>query len=370
MQILTWGSTFYLLAVLGDPIVADTSWPRAAVTGGVSVGLLASALAAGRVSRAIIALGGRHVLMSGVALLIAGLLGLAVAPTLPFYLVAWTVLGCGMAASLYEAAFSTLSALFHDQARPAITTLTLIGGLASTICWPLSAVLVEALGWRGTCAIYAVLHLCITLPLCRFGLPNVTARPTHATVPARRLNDPRFWCMAVWGISIALILGVISVHLITLLTASGMTLAAAVALGALIGPSQVAARLLDLAGRGRHHPIVTQIAASSLIALGLIGLWQDIPTSACMVAYGAGAGLWSIARGTLLLTLFGAQAYPSATAQLALPVLIAAAAAPLIGAALIEVLGPDGTLRVLALATSVPLMASLALAALLRREAT
>lgn len=371
VQILTWGSTFYLLAVLGDPIVQDTGWPRTAVTGGVSVGLLISGLVAGYVGRAITARGGRGVMMAGVGLLSVGLLGLAVAPSLPFYFAAWVVLGCGMAASLYEAAFSTLGRLFGADARPAITTLTLLGGLASTICWPLSALLVEAVGWRGTCAVYAALHLCVTLPLCRFGLPGGVSGSVAdvAQVSKPRLHDPRFWCMAIWGVSIALILGVISIHLITLLTASGLTLAVAVALGAMIGPSQVAARLLELLGRGRHHPVVTQIGSSVLICAGLVGLWQEVPASVCMVAYGAGAGLWSIARGTLLLELFGARDYAAATAQLALPVLIAAATAPLVGAALIEAFGASGTLRVLALATAVPLLTSVTLAVLLRRGA-
>ncbi|MBY4893750.1 MFS transporter [Rhodobacteraceae bacterium N5(2021)] len=370
VQILTWGSTFYLLAVLGDPIVQATGWPRVAVTGGVSLGLLTSGLAARMVGREITARGGRDVMMAGVALLIVGLLGLAAAPSLPFYFAAWIVLGCGMAASLYEAAFSTLGMLFGDKARSAITTLTLLGGLASTICWPLSAYLVDVVGWRGTCGVYAALHLCVTLPLCRFGLPASpkprveTAGPPSGAAP--RLDLP-FVCMALWGVSLALILGVISVHLITLLTAGGLSVAAAVALGAMIGPSQVAARLVELAGRGRHHPIITQFGSSALICLGLVGLWQDIPTSVCMVAYGTGAGLWSIARGTMVLQIYGARAYPSATARLARPVLIAAAVAPLAGGALIEAFGPLGTLRLLALATCVPLLATLTLGMLLRR---
>lgn len=369
VQILTWGSTFYLLAVLGDPIVQDTGWPRAAVTGGVSVGLLTSGLVAGYVGRMIATRGGRDVLLAGVGLLIVGLLALSAAPSLPLYFAAWVVLGCGMAASLYEAAFSTLGALFGDRTRPAITTLTLLGGLASTICWPLSALLVEALGWRGTCMVYAALHLCVTLPLCRYGLPGLAPTPLPQALPlaAPRLKDPRFWCLAMWGVSVALIIGVISVHLISLLTASGLTLATSVALGAMIGPSQVVARLLELAGRGRHHPVVTQILSSVLICAGLAGLWQQIPASACMVAYGAGAGLWSIARGTLLLELFGARDYAAATAQLALPVLIAAAAAPLVGAGLIEGFGAEGTLRLLAVATCVPLASAVVLALLLRR---
>ena len=159
VQILAWGSSYYLLAVLAGPIARDTGWPYAWVIGGVSLGLLVAGLASVRVGRAIEEYGGRRVLAAGAVLLAAGLALMAAAPSVPVYLAAWLVLGLGMGAGLYDAAFSTLGRLYGAGARGAITALTLWGGFASTVCWPLSAWLVEGVGWRGACLAYAGLHL-------------------------------------------------------------------------------------------------------------------------------------------------------------------------------------------------------------------
>src|SRR5215203_4154069 len=109
---------------------------------------------------------------AGAVLLAIGLLGLSLAPSLPLHLLAWGVIGVGMGCSLYDAAFSTLGLLYGQDARRAITTLTLFGGFASTVCWPLSAFFLERLGWRGTCFAYAILHLGLTLPLYGLVLPS------------------------------------------------------------------------------------------------------------------------------------------------------------------------------------------------------
>ncbi len=149
VQIVAWGSSYYLIAVLAKPITDDTGWPLTWVIGGTSVGLLTAGLISQEVGHAIQKHGGRPVLVASTMLLAAGLLGLGFAPSLPFYFAAWVVLGLGMGAGLYDAAFGTLGRLYGTEARSAITTLTLYGGFASTICWPLSALLVEQLGWRG-----------------------------------------------------------------------------------------------------------------------------------------------------------------------------------------------------------------------------
>ena len=206
IQILAWGSSYYLLAVLAGPIAADTGWPYAWVIGGVSLGLLVAGLVSLRVGRAIEEYGGRPVLAAGAVLLAAGLAMLAAAPSVPIYLGAWLVLGAGMGAGLYDAAFSTLGRLYGAEARSAITALTLWGGFASTVCWPLSAWLVETVGWRGACLAYAGLHLAVTLPLALFALPREgppgsTSRPrpiAALAAPASVAGQPRvmFWLLA------------------------------------------------------------------------------------------------------------------------------------------------------------------------------
>src|SRR5918995_2640595 len=174
-QIFAWGSSYYLLAVLAKPIAADTGWPLALVVGGISLALLAAGVVSPRVGRAIARHGGRPVLGASSVLLAAGLAGLGLAHSAPAYLAAWAVMGLGMGAGLYDAAFGTLGRYYGKDARSAITTLTLWGGFASTVCWPLSAYLVEGLGWRGTCFAYAALQLAAALPAHLLLLPRVRA---------------------------------------------------------------------------------------------------------------------------------------------------------------------------------------------------
>ncbi len=366
VMVFSWGSTYYLLAVLAGPIRADTGWSPGFITAGMSLGLLVSALAAPRIGALIQREGGRRVLTGGMALIAAGLALLAAAPNPAVYLGAWLFLGLGMGAGLYDAAFSTLGRIYGRDARRAITALTLWGGFASTVCWPITAALAETVGWRGTCLAYAGLHLFVTLPLCVFAVPRADPPVPRAGgqvfgANGGSLRDPRFWCLAVAGTTLAMLASLWSVHLITILTAQGYALAAAVALGTLIGPAQVGARVLEMASGARHHPIWTGAAAALLVALGFLGLVAGFPAAAALIAYGAGNGLWSIARGAMPLTIFGAADYPRIMGRLAAPALFASAAAPLLGSWLIASAGPDGALRVLVVVTSLPCAAIVAL---------
>ncbi|WP_193188949.1 MFS transporter [Nisaea sediminum] len=367
VEIFAWGSTFYLLAVLAGPIAEDTGWSPIHVTGGISLGLLVSGICARKVGRLIQATGGRKVLASGMLLIACGLALLGFSNSIPVYLAAWCILGMGMSASLYDAAFSALGRIFGAGARSAITALTLWGGFASTVCWPISAYLVESYGWRSTCLAYALLHLLVMAPLCWFKLPKGDASPRRsaetdaAETAVAAAFRVRFWCIASAGIMLAMVASVWSVHLITILTAQGYALAAAVGLGTLIGPAQVGARVLEMLGRERHHPIWTMISSTALVFLGFLGLQLGLPAAAALLAYGAGNGLWSIARGALPLAVFGPRDYPVIMGRLATPTLIAAAAAPLLGSVLIDRFGADGTLFLLTLASVLPCLSALLL---------
>ncbi len=372
IEIFTWGTTYYLLAVLAGPIAADTGWNSGAITAGVSLGLLVSGLAATYVGRMIQDHGGRPVFIIGVALVAGGLGLLGLAPSLPVYFAAWVVLGMGMGATLYDAAFSALGRIYGHDARAAITTLTLWGGFASTICWPITAFLVETMGWRGACFTYMALHLFATLPMCWFLLPRGAPEPTslkptkidhqteRAFTPSPSVfKDPRFWCFAAAAAILAILASILSIHLITILTSQGYALATAVGVGALIGPAQVGARLMEMLGRGRHHPIWTMIAAVTLVAAGFFALALNMPAGAALMAYGAGNGLWSITRGALPLALFGPEDYPRIMGKIAAPTLIAAAAAPMLGVVLIENLGARAALMFLTVAALAPCLAAL-----------
>src|SRR5260221_3762745 len=144
-QILAWGSSYYLPAVLAAPIMRDTGWPLPWVVGGLSLGLFIAGVISPLIGRRIHHLGGRPVLATSAGLLASGLIGLALAPNLPSFFLAWCLIGLGMSAGLYDAAFSTLGQLYGRRARHHIGTLTLFGGFASTLCWPLSAFLLAHL---------------------------------------------------------------------------------------------------------------------------------------------------------------------------------------------------------------------------------
>lgn len=346
-QILAWGCSYYLPAVLAQPITSSTGWPLSWVIGGLSLGLLVSALVSPRVGRAIDAIGGRLVLACSSCLLATGLTILAVAPSLPLYFAAWALIGAGMGAGLYDAAFSTLGRLYGVEARSAISALTLWGGFASTVCWPLSSWLLESVGWRGACLTYAGLQIAISLPLHVFAVPSSPARDgvsgasprPAASTSAKRPQMPLVLLGSILVLT-AMITSVVSVHLLTLLRARGLDTAAAVSLGALIGPSQVCSRIIEMRAGRALHPIWTMHAATALIAVGLLYLASGLAgLVVALVLYGLGNGIYSIARGTLPLALFGPEGYGALMGRLALPALLASALAPSLGAFLLEVGG-------------------------------
>jgi MFS family permease len=363
-QILAWGTSYYLPAVLAKPIADDTGWPLAWVIGGLSLGLLVSGLASPYVGRAIDRRGGRPVLATSAVLLSLGLALLGMAGSIAFYMAAWLVIGLGMSAGLYDPAFSTLGRLYGSDARRAITMLTLWGGFASTVCWPLSALLVSATGWRGTCWLYAAVQLGIVLPLYLVVLPRETRQPPQdqhrsgETLPAsavaagRSPSQRRLLLVLIAStITVSSVLSsAMSVHLLTILQARGMDLAAAVGLGALVGPSQVGARIVEMLIGRFHHPIWTKAASVLLVGCGLALLWQGLgPISLALVFYGAGIGIESIARGTLPLAVFGARGHAILMGRIAMASLIAQAAAPSAAALLLAHGGAALTLRSLTL---------------------
>jgi predicted MFS family arabinose efflux permease len=371
-QILAWGSSYYLPAVLAAPIVKDTGWSLPWVVGGLSVGLLVAGVVSPRVGRAIDRHGGRPVLAVSAVLLAVGLAALGLSPNLPIYLMAWVIIGAGMGAGLYDAAFGTLGRYYGESARGAVATLTLFGGFASTVCWPLSTWLVATFGWREACLAYAALHLLVVLPAYLALLPHAERgahvfadHERHETAePGAGIRHPAFLILATIITIASAVTAVVSVHLLAILEARGATLAAAVALGALIGPSQVGARAIEMALGRFYHPTWTMIAAMTLMAAGLSLLALELPLSAvALLLYGAGIGIKSIARGTVPLVLFGPERYASVIGRLAMPSLVAQALAPFLAALVLAQWGSTAAIWLLVMLSA----ASLALAISLTR---
>ncbi len=350
-QILVWGTSYYLIAVLARPIEMDTGWSYTWIAGGLSFGFLVSGLVSPYVGRQIERFGGRPVLAAGALVLALGMVLLGTASNVYAYLLAWTVLGVGMGAGLYDPAFAALGRLYGDQARGAITLTTLWGGFASTVCWPLSQYLVSSIGWRGTCLTYAALDLAVVAPLYWFGLPSEPARPILPRAQARAASilPPRlrlaFWLIAINTTISAVVITVMSVHLIALLSDRGTSVETAIALGTLIGPAQVGARLVEMWLARKHHPVWTMLLASILPSCGLALLFGAPAIAAAgILLYGSGSGLRSIARGSVPLAIFGPEGYATLMGRLAMPALIFQAAAPALGAMLLSFGGSSGTL--------------------------
>ncbi|MGV3633830.1 MAG: MFS transporter [Pseudorhodoplanes sp.] len=332
-QILGYGTTFYLLAVLANPMSAETGWDLSQIAAGLSIGLLTAGMSAPLVGRIMDRIGGRPILAFGSLCFAIGLAGIGLSTNVVVYCIAWCVVGLGMAAGLYDATFSALGRWYGQEARPLITAVTLWGGFASTVCWPLSAYLVSVGGWRSTCLIFAVMHLLIALPLHLWVMPgdgDHGAKPVQAASSVQ-LAGRRFLfsLIATSLVLVSLIVTVISVNLIPVLQGFGYSASAAVALGALIGPSQVAGRVVEYALGRRLHPVWSTLLAALMMATGIVLLTFKLELAAvAILIYAMGAGVSYIVRGTLPLVMFGSDGYATLMGKLVMPSLIAQALAP------------------------------------------
>lgn len=361
-QTLAWASSYYLPAMLAAPMAKDLGVSTPTVFAAFSVALIVSALLGPKAGAAIDRLGGRPVLMGTSLVFAAGLAALGVAQGPVSLFAAWVVLGIGMGSGLYEAAFAALVRLYGKDSRTTITGITLIAGFASTVGWPLSTFLEAQLGWRGACFVWAGLHLLLGLPLNAF-LPRAAPPVPHDAHPAEQATGRQpasslratlalsFVFAATWFISTAM-----AAHLPRLLQAAGVSLAGAVFVGALIGPSQVAARLLEFGFLRKVHPLLSARLAAAMHPLGVVlfALLGSPAAAVFGILHGAGNGILTIAKGTLPLVIFGPQGYGHRQGLLMVPARVAQALAPwLFGIALDQwgsgAVGLSSTIGVLAL---------------------
>jgi len=336
-QTLAWASSYYLPAMLATPMSRELGVTPATVFAAFSLALVVSALLGPWAGRAIDRRGGRPVLMLTSALFALGLEALGLAQGAASLFAAWLLLGLAMGAGLYEAAFAALVRLYGQGARNAITGITLIAGFASTLGWPLSTLMEQLWGWRGACFGWAALHLLIGLPLNAW-LPGLAAPVAGQAAQAEHASAAE---PAPAGVRAAALLALVfaisgfistamAAHLPRLLQASGSTLAAAVAVGALIGPAQVGARLLEYGLLRRVHPLWVARLAAALHPLGAIALAVfGAPLAALFgLLHGGGNGILTIVKGSLPLALFGPQGYGRRQGVLMAPTRVAQALAP------------------------------------------
>jgi len=359
-QTLAWASSYYLPAILADPIGRDlgvsSNWIFAAFSGS----LVISALLGPRIGRQIDLVGGRSVLSLSNLTLAAGLALLGFSYSIPVLVTAWLLLGVGMGAGLYDAAFGTLGRIYGDAARRSITGITLLAGFASTVGWPLTALGLETIGWRNTCFAWAAAHILIGLPLNFFMLPTVKgAKAAVAAAVKPQIAIDRTMVLLAFAFAAAsTVTGAMAAHLPRILEATGATTLQAVAAGALIGPAQVAARVFEASFLSRYHPLVsTRLAClTHPIGAAIVGLVGGPAASAFAIFHGTGNGILTIARGTLPLAIFGPQNYGYRLGIIGAPARMMQAAAPLAFGLLIDVMGS----RVLMVSSALSLSALLA----------
>jgi len=329
-QTIAWASSTYLPAILAQPIARDLGLSASSIFGAFSVALIVMALAGPPVGRWIDRRGGRGMLAWSNVVLASGLVVLGFASNTVTLFIAWCVLGVGMAMGLYDAAFAALVRLHGGAARGPITGITLIAGFASTVGWPLTAVIAEYFGWRTSAFAWAAMHLLIALPINLRCIPapadagredKSAPDASRGSAPAGGATAPKpyrsraFLLLALFAAMTAFVTSAMAAHLPGLLMAMGTTSVAALAAAALMGPAQVAARLLEFlaARRFRFHPLVTARLATALHPAGgvVLAFFGGAPWVASFFAvlHGAGNGMITIARGTLPLAIFGPAGY-------------------------------------------------------------
>ncbi len=337
-QLLAWASSYYLLAIIAEPMAAGLGVPRIAVFASFSMALLAGAALGPAVGARIDHYGGRSVLLASNGVFALGLSVLALAQGPVTLVLGWLLIGAAMPMGLYDAAFSTLVSLYRRDARKSIVGVTLIAGFASTVGWPLSAAVEAHYGWRATCAMWALLHLVAGAAIHSQLVPHAQGAPgpAAASVPAEDAEVAP--SMLVLGLLAAaftcsgFVFASMAAHLPRLLEVVGCTPAAAVAAASLVGASQVAARLAEAGALSRLHPLVSAHVSTLLHPVGaLLLLVFGAPFAAVFtVLHGAGMGLMTIVKGTLPLALFGSAGFGRRAGLLEAPSRVAQATAPVV----------------------------------------
>ena len=335
-QIVSWGTLFYTIAVLGPPMARELRVSDVMLYGSFTAGLFLSGIASPWVGSRIDRRGGRAVLAGGSALGALACLLLATSVNGAMMLAGWLVAGVAMAACLYDPAFATLFRVSGTSYRRAVTALTLFGGFASTVFWPLSQYLLETHGWRVAFGVHAALNALVCVPLHLAFVPSsahrsVAPASTGTAGMALARRGTFVWLAAALSVA-AFLASAVSAHLVVLLASGGLAARDAVLVGALIGPMQVAGRVMEFAFSNRWSPLTVGMFAFTLLACALIvlclvrGVW--IVALAFALLYGWSNGVMTIVRGTVPGVLFGARNYGALLGRLAQPQFILKAFAP------------------------------------------
>ncbi|HRJ68525.1 MAG TPA: MFS transporter [Beijerinckiaceae bacterium] len=353
-QIVSWGSTYYLLTVMGPPIAADLGLPPEFVAFGQSLMLITSGLLGPLAGRIMDTRGARPVMTSG-SLVSAGGLGLLALARDPFlYLVACLVVGISGAMVLYSAAFTALTQLDPARARRNITLLTLPGGLASTVFWPLGTWLLTHVGWREVCLIYAMINVLLCLPIhvlvaaARGKDGRLDAAPATADVEGlpKSARQRAFLLLATMLALQSLATVGLFNQILTFLTGLGHSQDLAIRIAMLFGASQVSARVFEMLFGGRYEVSITGVVAAFglLAAMLVLPLSTQVPAAGYVFAalLGASNGLFTIVQGALTVALFGSRGYGARIGSISVARAFTSALGPVLFAAVLARIGAWG----------------------------
>jgi len=335
-QIISWGSGFYIPAVLAVPISASLKITTELFFWAFTVSLLVSGLLGPRIGKFIDRLGGRKVLPYGSIAFFIGLALLATA-TEPIQLfAAWFFIGIGGSMGNYDAAFATAVNFFGNKSNAVIAGITVFAGFSSTISWPLTSLLFNQFGWREAIWFWAVSHLLISLPLHltipraeRKEIPDMTG-PIKKMIKRKFRFDPLLLVFALMFALEGFIVSSVNTTLPFMLGELGASVELALLASVLLGPFQVLARVLLVAMGPRATPIM--VAAISIAAhpLGVIFIWVfgEAGLLPFVILHGIGVGLNPFIRGSLPLLFFGADRFGQRQGYIMMPSKILSALSP------------------------------------------
>lgn len=335
-QLITWGSVFYTFALLMEPLERELGLSRAESSLGFSLALLAEGLLAYPVGRWIDRGHERAVMTIGSFVVGAALLMHSAIHTAVGFYAVWTLLGCALAATLYNPVFAVVTRRYPHDFRRAIITLTFLGGLASTVFIPLSAWLIATFGWRHALWVLAALQLLLCAPLHALNLRNAPRTATEtgqpASSPSVHLRSAPFLLIGVFIVTMMAVTAALPAHMINLLRENGLSEAWVIAIPASIGVIQVLGRLLlfffehhfNLHLANRLIPCLIPLGIAALIAgAGHVGA-----ALLFVLLYGMGNGMMTIVKGTAIAQYVSREHVASLNGALGVPMAIARAVAP------------------------------------------
>ena len=343
-QTLAWAGIYYVFPALLVRWEEALGWTKAELTLALTIAVATSALLSPLAGRVIDSGRGPMMMAASGALGGACLLALSQVQTLLQFYALWFVMGAAMAGALYEPCFALVTRNRGERARSGIIVITLLAGFASTISFPVAHLLSEQFGWRATLIVFAIVEVFVVAPVIWFGATLLEKTGDHKDQPhaspapgvfAALLRRRTYWLLAAGFASIALVHGATLHHLLPLLNERGMSPGFAVFIASLIGPMQVAGRImmtLTLRRASNHH---ITIVAYSVIILSIVTLLAAGATRPLVIAFvllfGSAYGTVSILRPVIAREIMGGRNFGAISGALALPYLVGSAAAPYLG---------------------------------------